>query len=126
MDYLADSAKKSQKKYFYLEMGRNRGRKKMITVADVKTMMAQIDQQIVSRDLQLIDQSHMVIAYVAAYPNGDPVHSAGTQKEVQYARELGKEVFFIWTPSKEPGPFEKDAATDIFRSVEEACEKLAS
>ncbi len=124
LEYLANSARKNRKRYFYIGIGKVRGRKK-IAVADVDAIIPQIDQQIISRDLQLIDQSHMVIAYVAAHPNGEPVHSAGTQKEVQYASEQGKDVYFICTPTREPGPFERDAATRIFRSVEEARENLA-
>jgi nucleoside 2-deoxyribosyltransferase len=125
LDYLAKSAFRDGKEDISIEASEDDNSKKIsIRVADIKDVMAQVDQQIISRDLQLIDQSETVIAYVAAYPNGDPVHSAGTQKEVTYARELGKDVYYIWTPKKDPGPFEKDAATQIFRSVEEARQRL--
>jgi hypothetical protein len=125
LDYLAKSAARDNKKFVTVKLESQPRNKWEIPITEIQAVVPQIDQQIISRDLQLIDQSEMVIAYVAAYPNGDPVHSAGTQKEVTYARELGKDVYYIWMPAKEPGPFEKDAATRIFRSVDEAREALS-
>jgi hypothetical protein len=96
-----------------------------IPIADLLPIFADIDDQIVALDLMLVEQSNMVVAYYPCHEDGAPIYSAGREREIQYARDNGRYVYLIWpSKTKEPGPFEMDRATAIFRSVDEARDAL--
>jgi len=118
LDYLAKAAKKAGKSSIEYLVG---GRKTNIELADLLPILPDIDDQIIARDLILVEQSGAIIAFYPCLENGTPVHSAGREREVQHARDTAKPVYLIWPSTvHEPGPFEVDAATKIFRSVPEA------
>lgn len=118
LDYKVKAAQKAGQKIIEYEI---EGKVLSIPLEDVLPILTDIDDQIIARDLSLVDQSEAVVAFYPCFEDGTPIHSAGREREVQYARDSGKRVYLIWPSTKqEPGPFEKDAATAVFRSVGEA------
>jgi len=84
------------------------GKERPFLTRDLHSIRKDIDGQIVSRDYKLIEQSDMVIALVPEIQGGDPVISAGSQSELQYARDLTREVYVIWLPAKPPALWVKE------------------
>ena len=122
LDYLVRQAQKAKKTEIQYE---GLGKALTIPIADLLPILRDIDDQIIARDLILVEQSEVVVAFYPCLENGTPVHSAGREREVQHARDTGKPVYLIWPSTvHEPGPFEVDSATKIFRSVQEAREFL--
>ncbi len=92
-----------------------------IPISEVESILADIDDQIVARDLMLVEQSQMLVAYYPCYDDGTPIHSGGREREIIHGRDNGKPVYLIWpSDKKEPGPFELDNAAEILRSVRDA------
>lgn len=75
-------------------------------------------EMIVRRDLRLIDQSDMVIAFFPKI-----VHSTGVIFEIQYAYSNGKSVYLIW-PSKTYSPFTARYTRKIFFSTKKCLEEI--
>jgi hypothetical protein len=77
-------------------------------------------------DFQLIKQSDFVIVRYIKKPivdngdkGGDIVMSAGVLSEMQYAATLGRKVFAVWEPQKDPSVFFRRWCWKIYRSVDE-------
>ena len=95
------------------------GRKVTLGVSEITQVARDIDAQIYARDFKLIDQSDIIVSYIPALPNGQPVLSSGVERELQHAFESTKEVYVVWRPANEPSPFINQTATEIFRSIDE-------
>ncbi len=122
LDYRVKTALKAGLKEVEYQIG---GEKVKISVDNLIPILPDIDDQIIARDLTLVEQSQIVVAFYPCFEDGTPIHSAGREREVQHARDTGRPVYLIWPSTKqEPGPFEHDAATQIFRSVAEARDSL--
>jgi len=78
-----------------------------LPAAEVAPCVNDIEGQIVSRDLKLIDQSDILIAYMPD-ERDRPVNSPGVMREITHAAHSTKDVYIIWTSSKDPSPFIKD------------------
>ncbi len=95
-----------------------------IPTAEVAPCIRDIEGQIVARDLKLIDQSDMVVAFMPDV-DGQPVNSPGVMREITHAYHTTKEVYIIWTSPKDPSPFIKDVVPQqIFPSLDVAMEWL--
>lgn len=75
-----------------------------------------MDTEIVKRDIQLIDQSKMIIVYFPEF-----IYSSGVEFEINYAAKTGKPVWII-KPKKYAGPFTEYNCDREFDSPEE-CRK---
>jgi len=118
LDYKLRAAEKAGQQEIDYEV---RGKTAKIPVDQVRPIIQDINDQIIARDLMLVEQSEMVVAFYPCFEDGTPIHSAGREREVSHARDTGSPVYIIWPSSKqEPGPFEGDVATKTFRSVSEA------
>jgi len=96
-----------------------------LKVADVLSILPDIDGQIYSRDFLLVRQSDMIVSYIPELPaiagsRGKPGLSSGVERELQHAHDHGRETYVIWIPSKDPSPFITQTATKVFRSTAEA------
>jgi adenylate kinase len=111
--------------------GKNpKGRAKAPTrlkIADILSILPDIDGQIYSRDFLLVRQSDMVVSYIPELPGregggggGKPGLSSGVERELQHAHDHGRETYVIWKPAKDPSPFVTQTATKVFRKTEEA------
>jgi adenylate kinase len=78
--------------------------------------MRLMDTEIVKRDMQLIDQSKMVVVY---FP--ELIYSSGVEFEINYAAKTGKPVWIIKPPGY-AGPFTEYNCDRAFNSPEE-CRK---
>jgi hypothetical protein len=98
--------------------------------ADWEDIKKHLQQQTVSRDHRLIDQSHGVVVFYPELPyytkrDGDyeltPLvpFSSGVLDEMQYATQTGKEILLVWTSEKHPGPFLPNIYTHKFGSPDE-------
>ena len=96
------------------------GQTTTLDVAELLTIIPDIDGQIYVRDFKLIDQSDMIVSLVPELADGRPGLSSGVERELQHAHEATREVFVIWRPEATPSPFVTETATKVFRSVEEA------
>jgi adenylate kinase/nucleoside 2-deoxyribosyltransferase len=97
-----------------------------LPIAEVAQCTRDINGQIITRDLALIDQSDMVIAYMPDIDN-QPVNSPGVMREITHAAHTTKDVYIIWTSKREASPFIKDVVQSpkgIFPSVTKAVEEL--
>jgi adenylate kinase len=118
LDYFVQAARRAGNGTIEYQMG---NKVSNISVADLQPILTDIDDQIIARDLILVDQSDAVVAFYPCLEGGGPVHSAGREREVTHGRDRGKDVYLIWpSQTHEPGPFERDCATQIFRSVSDA------
>lgn len=90
------------------------GKKIKFNLSDIASIEKDIDGQIISRDFRLIDQSDMVIAFIPEV-KGEPDISAGVQSEIQYAHDLPRDVYVIWSSQKEPSVWIEAMATQIFK-----------
>lgn len=91
---------------------------------EVRSVVPDLNGQIVSRVFKMIDQSDGVIALVPEV-GGRPEISAGVTRELQYAHQSGKAAYVVWEPAADPSPFIDDVATRRFGSVEECVDFLA-
>ena len=98
------------------------GKELEMEVSEIKSIEKDIDGQIFARDLKFIEQSDMVIAYIAEREN-EPQLSDGSQTEVVYAYGLPREVYVIWPSSKEPSVWKTGFATKVFKG-ESAFEEI--
>jgi adenylate kinase len=65
---------------------------------EIDALQAAVDGQIYSRDYLMIDQSDVVCALVSAKPDGKtPNISAGSQAELNYAKQTLKGRFVVWS-----------------------------
>ncbi len=96
------------------------GEKITLALEQVRQIRADISSQIYARDFALIDQSHMIISFIPAMPDGAPAISSGVERELQHAHETAKDVYVIWLPKADPSVFVSQTATKVFRSIEEA------
>ena len=102
------------------------GKKATLPLSEVAPCVKDIDGQIITRDLGLIDQSDIVIAYMPDIDN-QPVNSPGVMREITHASHTTKDVYIIWTAKREASPFIKDMVPNpkgIFPSLEVAIEEL--
>jgi nucleoside 2-deoxyribosyltransferase/adenylate kinase len=102
------------------------GRKHRLPAEEVAPCVRDINGQIITRDLGLIDQSDLVVAYM---PDIDdlPVNSPGVMREITHAAHTTKDVYIIWTSRREASPFIKDMVPNpkgIFPSLEVAVKEL--
>jgi adenylate kinase len=112
---------KLERDYLEVEFEGETGR---IPVAEVAPCVQDIEGQIVARDLKLIDQSEMVIAFMPDI-NGQPVNSPGVMREITHGYHATKDIYIIWTSPKDPSPFIKDIVPQqIFTSLDEAVQGL--
>ena len=86
-------------------------------VADIET---DINSQIYARDFALIDQSDMIISFIARLADGSAAVSSGVERELQHAHEAAKEVYVIWPAEVAPSVFVTQTATKVFRNIAEA------
>jgi hypothetical protein len=98
------------------------GEKVRLDADEVLGIESDINSQIYARDFALIDQSEMIISFIPPMPDGMPAISSGVERELQHAHEASKEVYVIWTASKEPSVFVTQTASAVFRGTVEAVE----
>ncbi len=95
-----------------------------LKVADILSILPDIDGQIYARDFLLVRQSDMIVSYIPELPMpggvGKPGLSSGVERELQHAHDHGRESYVIWKPAKDPSPFITQTANKVFRSVDEA------
>lgn len=91
---------------------------------EVRSVVSDLNGQIISRVFKMIDQSDGVIALVPEV-GGRPEISAGVTRELQYAHQSGKPAYVVWEPAADPSPFIDDVATRRFGSVDECVDVLA-
>jgi adenylate kinase len=96
-----------------------------LKIADILSILPDIDGQIYSRDFLLVRQSDMVVSYIPELPgreggSGKPGLSSGVERELQHAHDHGRETYVIWKPKKDPSPFVTQTATKVFRTTDEA------
>ena len=96
------------------------GEKISLELDEVRQIRGDISSQIYARDFALIDQSHMIISFIPAMPDGTPAISSGVERELQHAHETAKDVYVIWLPKADPSVFVSQTATKVFRTVEDA------
>ena len=102
------------------------GKTECIPIEEVKPCVRDIEGQIVARDLKLVDQSDMVVAFMPDI-GGQPVNSPGVMREITHAYHATKDVYIIWTSPKDPSPFIKDIVPQAtFKSLDEAVAGLKS
>lgn len=107
----------------YMEVGFE-GKTHRLPAAEVEPCVRDIEGQIVSRDLLLIDQSDLIVAYMPDI-DGRPVNSPGVMREITHAYHSTKDVYIIWTSPKDPSPFVKDIVPQqIFQSLDQAVKDL--
>lgn len=121
--YKAQVARKAGKQSFDYD---TEGGSTTIQLTEVESILKDIDDQIVARDLHLVEQSEIIVAFYPCFEDGTPIHSGGRERETTHARDTTKRVFIIWPSHKDPGPFESDNAERIFREVGEAREFMLS
>jgi adenylate kinase len=122
LDYLVQTARKAGQDAIECAI---EGQQVRIPLSDVLPILPYIDSQIVGRDLQLVQQSDLLLAYYPCFEDGTPIHSAGREREIGFARDNGKEVFVIWPSiTRDLGPFERDAVTKVFQTVGQARDYL--
>ena len=92
--------------------------------SDISEIEHDIDGQIILRDFRLINQSDMLVAFIGLDDGGRPVISAGSQTEISYASEMGREVLVICRAKDKLSPWVTEMTTGgtkgVFRDVEEA------
>jgi adenylate kinase len=86
-------------------------------VSEVAGIIKDIDGQIVFRDFKLIDQSNMVLAFYPLDDNKRPMLSSGVERELEYGRDHGKDVYMI-CESDDLSPFTR--CKRVFKDFEEA------
>ena len=91
-----------------------------LNVDDVIAIGPAICNQIVPRDLLLIDQSKLIVSLIPEMSGGHPALSSGVERELDYALTHGKEVVVIWKAKRMPSPFISSNANAVVGSVEEA------
>jgi adenylate kinase len=122
LDYKVRAARKAGQDAIEYDVG---GKAIAISIDELLPILPDIDDQIIARDLILVEQSEIIVAFYPCFEDGTPIHSGGREREVSHASANGKAVYLIWPSVKhEPGPFEADAASKIFRSVGEARDYL--
>jgi len=96
-----------------------RGEKLIVREDEARLAIDVIDEQILARDFQLVDQSQFVFAYLPLLESGLPAHSWGVNAELTHAHDTGLPTFIVCKNPSKLGPF-KRMATRFFSSVEEA------
>jgi hypothetical protein len=95
-----------------------------LKVADILSILPDIDGQIYARDFLLVRQSDMIVSYIPELPmpggGGKPGLSSGVERELQHAHDHARESYVIWKPAKDPSPFITQTANRVFKSVDEA------
>lgn len=69
--------------------------KQSLPGSQINSIRSAIDDQIISRDYWLIDQSDFVLMFISATDDGHPRISAGSQSEMLYAYSHGKPIYGI-------------------------------
>lgn len=113
LDTLLNAARDDDKDTFEVD---TLDEKVELNTSEVAQIMKDIDGQIVFRDFKLIDQSDMVLAF---YPveNKKPLLSSGVERELEYGRDHGKDVYLI-CEAKDLSPFTR--CKKVFKSFDEA------
>lgn len=120
-----DKIKRGEVKHKYLEV-EFEGKMAKLPYDEVAQCLRDIDGQIITRDLGLIDQSDMVVAYMPDIDD-QPVNSPGVMREITHASHTTKDVYIIWTAKREASPFIKDMVPNpkgIFPSLDVAIKEL--
>ena len=95
---------------------------------ELRSIAQAIDGQIVSRDLQLVEQSDFVVFFIPVdqnHPKRKPIISAGSQTELLHAYRLGKPVYGICEQDiLGLSPFVTEFS-DVFKTPDEALEALS-
>lgn len=102
------------------------GKMHKLPMSEVAPCVRDIDGQIITRDLSLIDQTDLVVAYMPDIDN-QPVNSPGVMREITHASQTTKDVYIIWTAKREASPFIKDMVPNpkgIFPSLDVAVKEL--
>lgn len=114
LDTLLQAAIDDNKPSFEVE---TLGEKLSLDTSEVQRIMKDIDGQIVFRDFKLIDQSDMVLAFYPTDQKGKPILSSGVERELEYGRDHGKDVYLICN-SPNLSPFIR--CKKVFKTFEEA------
>lgn len=94
------------------------GENHQFDVGELKAAIHLIKNQIISRDLRLIDQSDMVVAYFpVAFER--IVDSPGAQRELDHAYYTGKDVFVVCSEPDLLSVWVTERATEVFSTFEE-------
>jgi len=102
------------------------GKMHKLPISEVAPCVRDIDGQIITRDLGLIDQTDLVVAYMPDIDN-QPVNSPGVMREITHASHTTKDVYIIWTANREASPFIKDMVPNpkgIFPNLKVALKEL--
>lgn len=118
---------------YELHKAKDKGEEKIIITAlgnqmefnlnDVSQIIDDINGQIIYRDFRLIDQSDMVLAFIPTI-DGTPQISSGVERELEYGRENGKDVYIICDAVNRLSPFVTTRCDHIFKSFDEAKKQL--
>ena len=101
---LLDLAQQAQSEAEYMECPAL-GETVLLSRREVEAIRDDIDGQVVARDLKLIDQSEMLVAYFPAYADGNPLIAGGVQSEIEHAEASTKDIVIVWEASRDPTPF---------------------
>ena len=94
---------------------------------EIEAIRDDIDGQVVARDLKLIDQAEMVVAYFPSRADGNPLIAGGVQSEVEHAESSTKDIVIVWEASRGPTPFiGRKGDGLLLRSLEELEDYLRS
>lgn len=102
------------------------GKTHRFSASEVIPCVKDIEGQIVARDLKLIDQSDLLVAFMPD-ENNQPINSPGVIREITHASHTTKDVYIIWTSKRDPSPFIKDIVPNpkaIFPNLEIAIKEL--
>jgi hypothetical protein len=83
---------------------------------EIEEVIPNIQGQIIARDLQLVQQSDMVISYIPER-DGQPMLSEGVSRELEHAKQCTIDRYVIWPSTKNPSPFLQ--ATKLFKNIDE-------
>ena len=81
------------------------GKTVLLDRREIEAIRDDIDGQIVARDLKLIDQSEMIVAYFPVNADGNPLIAGGVQSEIEHAEASTKDIVIVWEASRDPTPF---------------------
>ena len=116
---LLDMVRQGQAEAQYLECT-VLGKTVLLDRREIEAIRDDIDGQVVARDLKLIDQSEMVVAYFPANAEGNPLVAGGVQSEIEHAESSTKDIVIVWEASRGPTPFiGRKGDGLVLRSLEE-------
>ena len=96
------------------------GKTVLLERREIEGIREDIDGQVVARDLKLIDQSEMIVAYFPAGADGRPLVSGGVQSEIEHAQASTKDIVIVWEAPRDPTPFIGQKGHEVLlRSLDE-------